>query len=379
MKILITGAHFTPALAVIEELKKYQGIEIAYVGRIHTMEGYNTPSIESQVLPEMGVKFIPITAGRLQRGFGLYTISSLLKIPVGFIQAFYILFKENPGVILSFGGYVGLPIVFAGWLLNIPIIIHEQTLVSGLANKISSLFADKIALSFTQVINSYTKTFLTGNPLRFEILNPVEKITPDFVQLFEYSKKVKLPVILIMGGNQGSHIINNTVEQIVNKLTKIACIIHVTGDNKFGDFERLENFQNNCYLVKKWIGEDLGHILSKIDLVISRAGMNTLCELAYFHLPALVIPLPNLYQDEQMKNAEYFEKLNLVKILPQSKLSAENLLKNIKICFNDLNLSRVKLRDQWNKKLKDAKKVIIPDAAKRIALETVILANTRSL
>src|SRR5437868_379316 len=119
MKILVTGAHFTPAVATIEQLKKYPDISIVYVGRKTTQEGDSSPSAESKILPTLGIKYIPITTGRLQRSFTIYTIPSLLKIPIGFIQAFYLILKEKPTVILSFGGYVALPLVFVGWLFSI--------------------------------------------------------------------------------------------------------------------------------------------------------------------------------------------------------------------------------------------------------------------
>lgn len=356
MKILITGAHFTPAVAVIEELKKNYKAEVVYVGRKTTLEGDNTPSQESQILPKLGVKFIPIITGRLQREFTKYSVPSLLKIPIGFMQALLIILKEKPDVVLSYGGYVAVPVVIAGWLFSVPVIVHEQTLVSGLANRISSFFAEKIALSFSGDHRfNQQKTVLTGNPIRKEILG---------VKL-SHSRRVK-PLILITGGNQGSHIINLAVEESLDKLTKIASIIHVTGDNRFHDFERLQKLQQERYLVRKWIGEEYGAILKKVDLVVSRAGINTLTELAYLGIPALVIPIPYLYQDEQNKNAKFFENLGGYKILPQSKLSPDTLLKNIKICLKDL--------DQLKVSAKEAKKAIFPAAAKRLALETTLLA-----
>ncbi|MDD5415814.1 MAG: UDP-N-acetylglucosamine--N-acetylmuramyl-(pentapeptide) pyrophosphoryl-undecaprenol N-acetylglucosamine transferase [Candidatus Daviesbacteria bacterium] len=364
MKILVTGAHFTPAVAVIEELKKFDGAKIVYVGRRTTLEGDGSASPESQVLPALGVKFIPIITGRLQRSFTIYTIPSLFKIPVGFIQALYIILSEKPDVILSFGGYVAVPVVIAGWLFSIPIIIHEQTLVSGLANKISAFCADKIAVSFEPDVFKSEKVILTGNPIRREIVE-----ISQGVKLTHPRGGLEVPTILIMGGNQGSHIINLAVEEVLNKLTKLAYVIHATGDNKYGDFERLESLGRfgERYLVKKWIGKGYGAILKKADLVISRAGINTLTELAYLGKPALVIPIPYLYQDEQNKNAGYFEKLGLVRILPQSKLSAEALFKNIRVMLSDLN--------QLIERAKKAKKVIVPDAAKRLALETMLLAK----
>ena len=178
MKILLTGAHFTPAAAVVDKLKKYPNTKIVYVGRKTTLEGDSSISQESQILPRMGVKFIPIITGRLQREFSFYTIPSLLKIPVGLVQSLYIILSERPKVVLSFGGYVAVPIVAISWLFSIPIIIHEQTSVSGLANKISAFFADKIALSFNQA-KLGEKSIFVGNPLRKEITNPVKKIPSE--------------------------------------------------------------------------------------------------------------------------------------------------------------------------------------------------------
>lgn len=349
MKILVTGAHFTTAVAVIEELKKNKNVDVVYVGRKTTQEGDTTPSAESQVLPGMGVKFISLTAGRLQRKFTIYTVPSLLKIPIGFIQAFYILLKEKPNVILSFGGYVGVPIVIVGWLLSIPIIIHEQTLVSGLANSISSWVADKIAISFPR--KSSNKTILTGNPLRKEILE----------ERGHRSNESKL--IFITGGNQGSHAINLAVEGCLDKLTRLADVVHQTGDSKFKDFERLEKIHDDKYQVSKFINaKEMAYLLKNADLVISRAGINTLTELAFFGTPAIVIPLPFLYKNEQMENAKFFENLGLVKILPQSKLSSETLLENTENSLKNI--------ENLKKQAKKAQEVIIPDAAKRLALET---------
>ena len=362
-KILITGSHFTPAVAVIEQFKKYPYVKIVYVGRKNTQEGDSSKSPESQIIPKLGVKFIPIITGRLQRSLSIYTIPSLFKVPVGLIQALYIILTEKPDVTLSFGGYVAVPIVIASWLFSIPILIHEQTLVSGLANRISAVFADKVALSFkSNQING--KQIITGNPLR-SIVKGNESKLGGYGEIFRLAGKEKLPVILITGGNQGSRIINKTVEECLNKLTKIACVIHVTGENKFKDFERLKGKEGERYLVRKWIGQEYGTILKKVDFVISRAGINTLTELAYIGKPVLVIPFPYLYGDEQNKNAKYFENVGLVKILPQSKLSGSSLVENIKLLLKNLH--------KLKQKAKNARKVLTGDGAQRLALETMLL------
>lgn len=372
MKILITGSHFTPAQAVIEEFEKDSSLDLVYIGRKHTREGDSALSVESQVLPKLGVKFIPIISGRLQRSFTIYTIPSLFKIPIGFLQSFYFLIKEKPDVVLSFGGYVAVPVIFSAWLLGVPVIIHEQTLISGLANTISSWFADKIAVSFADNSFSGKQTVLTGNPLRRDLLKE-NSVSSDIKMILDTARKEKLPIILITGGNQGSHIINSAVSKCLDDLTKITCVVHQTGDSKFLDFENLTQQQQNIkhpqrYLAKKWIeAEDVGSIFKKVDLVISRAGINTLLELAYFGVPALIIPIPYIYKDEQNKNAKFFEKLGLAKILSQKSLSGDSLLTTIKNMIKD--------EKDLKEAAKQAKNIVIPDAAKRLALETLLLSK----
>lgn len=375
MKILITGTHFTPAQAVMEELKNHPGVEISYIGRKYTKEGDQTPSVESQILPKMGVKFIPLTSGRLQRSFTFYTIPSLLKIPWGFLSALYLVAKEKPDVTLSFGGYVGLPVVFASWLLSVPIIIHEQTLIPGLANQLSSLFADKKAVSFPRE-NSEINVILTGNPIRKEIFSASPKAGFATGRAVHLHLRSRLPLIFVTGGNQGSHLINQTVSDILEELTEFACVIEQTGDSKYLDFEQaLKKKQSlahpDRFLAKKWLdAEEMAKILKTSDLVISRAGINTMLELAYLGVPALVIPIPYLTHDEQNTNAQYFAKLGLAKILPQEKLTPENLLENIKEMLKDLP----NLKENAQK----AKNAVIPDAAKRLSLETLLLGKKKS-
>ncbi len=375
MKIVVTGAHFTPAQAVIEEFKKDPEVELIFIGRKTTPLG--VPTLESQNLPKLGVKFYPIIAGGLKRFISLGTITSLIKIPIGFIQSFYILSKEKPSVILSFGGYVGVPVVISAWLLSIPVILHEQTLISGLANRISSLFANKIAVSFdSKYFFKKEKIVLTGNPIRKELLSVdnkkfhIEKnvTNPEIIKIIKFAKTQKLPLVYITGGNQGSHAINLAVDECLEKLTKVTYVIHQTGDSAFKDYEMLVQKKSDKYFVKKWFDvSDLAAIYKNVDLVISRAGANTLLELAFFQLPALVVPIPYLSGDEQNKNAKFFQSKGLVEILSQEKLSAKTLLENITSMLKNIHSLKIKA--------KTAKELVIKDAAKRLKLETLTLVN----
>lgn len=337
-KILITGSHFTPAEAVTTQLQDQGYQQIVYVGRKTTMEGDKTPSAESQILPKMGVKYRTITTGRVQRSLTWYTIPSLLKIPWGLLHAGWILFQEKPQIIVSFGGFVAVPIVVMGWLMRIPIIIHEQTLVTGLANSVSALFATKIAVTFDANYDfPKSKVVVTGNPMRESIIKatsmPVDK---QLARLVRLAKKANKPLIMITGGNQGSHAINLAIEQALPQLAKDYFIVHQSGDSKYHDAERLEKLAlklkiNHKYLVRKWInGADMASLLKAATIVVSRAGINTLYELAYLKVPSLLIPVPYLHKNEQTVNARYFEKLGVAQVLLQQNLTAESLIYSIK-------------------------------------------------
>ncbi len=371
MKIVVTGSHFTPAQAVIEQLQKNAAAEIVYIGRKYTREGDQTPSVESQVIPALGVRFIPVTSGRLQRKFTPYTIPSLLKIPFGLCQAFWILLWEQPAVVLSFGGYSSVPVVVAAWLLSIPVIIHEQTLAAGLADKIGALFADKIALSFADSKRSGSKFVLTGNPIRQGLLRRRNAGSRQYANFLKNSRSAGLPVVLVTAGNQGSHSINLAVEGGLTKLTEAAFVVHQTGDSKFADFERLEQAgpslpHSERYLVRKWIeAEDFGFLLRHTDLAVARGGVNTLLELAFFEVPTLVIPLPFL--PEQRLNAQFFTDMGLAKILHQSNLTPENLADTVGEMLSE--------GEALKQKAKMSGSLVIHDSARRLSQETLILAE----
>ncbi len=339
-KIVISGGHLTPALAVIEELQKRGDWQIFYFGRPYSTEGDKTPSLESKIIRQKGIKFIPINFGRIQHKFTRYTLLSFLRIPYGFILTFYYLFRLKPDLVLSFGSYVGVTVSFWAWLLAIPVAIHEQTTVFGLANKITSFWAKKIFVSWpkTRKYLSKEKMILTGNPLRQEVFLFNQGIWNAF------KLDSKLPLILVTGGNQGSHRINLAVEAILERILSKYNLCHLTGHLQiFNDFKRLSEKKKelpinlkNRYLLKEYFTEEWGTILKKADLVVSRAGINTISELLTLGKPQLLIPIPWLPGDEQTKNAQMIKKMGLGEILSQDNLTPESLLEKIESMMKNL-------------------------------------------
>src|SRR3989344_5071506 len=216
MKIIIVGGHLSPALSVLDALPK--NWEILFVGRKYVFEGEKSLSLEYKIINDLKIPFEEISTGRLQRKFTKNTIPSLFKLPSGFFKAFGILRKFQPDVVLGFGGYLQIPVIFASFFLKIPVVLHEQTLESGFSNKICSPIAKKICISWESSVKFFpkTKTVLTGNPIRKDIIDKSQ--IPN-----------SRPLIYVTGGSSGSHFINSLIEQVLKKILIDFKLIHQTG------------------------------------------------------------------------------------------------------------------------------------------------------
>ncbi len=368
MKLLIVaggGGHFAPALAVIEKLPK--DWELLVVGRKYVFEGDQSFSLEYQTAKKLNIPFKPLTTGRLQRKFTKYTINSLLKIPVGLAQATAILNGFKPDVVLSFGGYVSVPITLSASILRIPIVIHEQTLEAGVANKLVARFARKICISWEQSGKFFPKgkIVLTGNPLRKEF-EMGDLRTDKYINDSPHVKSFER-TIYITGGSSGSHAINILIEGCIEKLLEKYNIIHQVGSStQYHDFERLTKLRDNLslelksgYRLYKFIDPSkVADFLNKADLVISRSGMNTVTELMYFGKPSILIPLPYGQHQEQLKNALFIKNLGIAEIAEQNTLTPQQLLVLVERMFDNIKMYR--------KNAAEGKKLIDINAADKI-------------
>lgn len=299
MKLIITaggGGHFAPALSVMNNLPK--DWEVLFVGRKYAFEADKTLSFEYKTAQDLGLPFQSIETARLQRHWSKHTLVSFTKFPTGVAQAYAIVKKYKPDLILSFGGYVSLPVAFAGAMLGIPIVVHEQTLQAGLANKIVSRFAKTICVSWEESKKYFPKekVVVTGNPIK------LEKITSgDFFKDHVSVLNENFPILYITGGSLGSHAINIFIAECIEKLLQRYIVVHQTGDSQeFKDYDALikkrEEFSpvlQKRYILTKFIDPyAVRSVLDKTTLVIARAGMSTVSELLYIGKPALFIPLP---------------------------------------------------------------------------------------
>ncbi len=321
MKICVIGGHLSPALATIDALPKQT--EIVFVGRKYSLEGDTTPSLEYKTVREREIPFIHLETGRLQRRFSKHTLPSLLRLPKGFSEAFRVLREQKPDLILGFGGYLSIPLCFAGFVMHIPIIIHEQTLEAGLANKLVAKFATKVCISFENSKKFFPKgkCILTGNPMRKEILEVKGKKREENPR----------PVILVTGGSAGSKAINTEIEKLLPDLLKKYSVIHLTGGaNALEDYHRLSKIKSDHYTLHPFATpKEYAAYLSKSDMVICRSGMNTVTELLALEKPCILIPLPHGQKNEQLKNALFLKQAGIGVVLEQGNITSEKLLRTI--------------------------------------------------
>lgn len=330
-KIIITGGHLTPAVALIDALllKKWK---IWYVGRKHSQEDDKSLSIEYKKILSYkdNVNLLSITTGKLQRYISLTFFSSFIKVPLGLVQSFYWLLTIKPNVVLSFGGYVALPVCFSAFILRIPIITHEQTRSPGLANKIIGKVAKIICITWPDTRKFFTssKVQITGLPVRKAIFSEGRKI----------EIKLDKPLIYISGGSQGSHAINMLFEPILATLLGDFSIIHQCGSTvRFNDFQKFLDLKNNLpsifskrYMPLGYVEEDyLGWVYKHTNFAVARSGANTVTELALLGIPALFIPISWSASSEQYYNAKLYKDNGAGEILIQEKINSHDLLKII--------------------------------------------------
>ena len=315
-KIVLTGGgtagHVTPNIALLPKLKE-AGYEIYYIG---SYEGIERKLIESYEIPYYG-----ISSGKLRRYFDWKNFSDPFKVLKGYGQAISILKKLKPDVVFSKGGFVSVPVVMAAKHCKIPAIIHESDMTPGLANKLAIPSATKVCCNFPETLQYLPegKAVLTGSPIRSELLKGDKVHALNFIGNFTAKK----PTLMVIGGSIGSVVINDTVRKALPELLKEYQVVHLCGKGNLAP--ELDGTQG--YVQYEYIKEELNDLFALADIVISRAGANTICELLALHKPNILIPLSAAAsRGDQILNARSFEKQGFSYVLEEEKLTEETLL-----------------------------------------------------
>ncbi|MBU1778585.1 MAG: UDP-N-acetylglucosamine--N-acetylmuramyl-(pentapeptide) pyrophosphoryl-undecaprenol N-acetylglucosamine transferase [Patescibacteria group bacterium] len=287
---------------------------------------------ERQMVEMEDIKFKAIFSGKLRRYFSLKNITDLFNIIIGFFQAFFIIIKYKPNLAISAGSFVSVPIIWASYILRIPVLIHQQDVMPGLANKLMAPFAKVITVTFKKSLDDYGKKAVwTGNPIRkqFSIFNFQFSIQ-NIKNKFNLSQN--LPIVLIMGGGTGAMAINKLVWKNLDELTKFCQIIHITGQDKNKRYA-LCVMRYACY--KFLNSNEMAEAYAAANIVVSRCGMSVLTELAHLKKPAILIPMPKTHQEE---NAKIFKEKDAAIVMDQNKITSKNFVENIKNLLNNQEL-----------------------------------------
>lgn len=249
--------------------------------------------LDTALLKDSGIPLRRIFSGKLRRYFSWMNFIDPIFVLIGFLQSLGIMLKFRPHVVFSKGGFVSLPVVTAAWVLRRKIVLHESDSRMGIANKVAARMADKVCVAFPELAKLGKKYQFTGNPIRKDI---ADGSASEGYRLTGFSPEV--PVILIWGGSQGAGQINSLVEACFDRLTLHFQVVHITGAGKgIGK-------KNPNYVHFEYLDEALKHIYAITDLIIGRAGANSLYEVAYLKKPNIIIPLRNA---DQLSNANFFE------------------------------------------------------------------------
>lgn len=376
--ILITGGHLTPAVAVVDELKKRGFSNLMWVGHKHNQTGNKELSPEFVTVNSLGIPFVNLKTGKIVRSSGIRDLPAMLKnyllIILGILSSIKIIIKNKPKLVLSFGGYLAVPVVIVAKLFRIKVLTHEQTLVVGLANKIISRFADKVLISWDSSKKFFDpkKTVLTGNPIRRDIfIIKSNEITKDFDTNF--------PTLLIYGGNQGSHEINKRLFPIIEKLLPDCNIIHQTGNSTLtNDYskalelkESINSDLRDKYVVRDYIGsENVGEVLNKSDLIFGRSGANNVSEILALGKLSILLPIPWSSHNEQELNAKFVVDTGLGYLLKQTEsLTSETVFQTILLGLNQLKTGKGFNGRQISECRELAKSKIILEAHQNVAKE----------
>ena len=378
-----SGGHVTPALATIEEIKELAEREgtwsptFLYVG--------SHGGVEREMVKAAGIPFTAIATGKLRRShrvLGHFSWSNLLdalRLPWGVLQALLLVIRFRPHVVLSTGGFVCVPPVIAAWLLRVPVITHEQTVQMGLANRIASRFARRIALTYESArdylpARLQAQTFVTGNPVRHVIFNGSPATA---LSIAGFSSGDTVPTLYVTGGAQGAQHINRAVEDALPDLLRFCRIIHQCGRQATGPTREIERLQRvraalpvhlqARYHVVDFVADEIGHLYALADAVVSRSGAGTLAEIFALGKPAIFIPLVPTGGDEQRRNAQHAARAGAAVIIEQEKLTGDTLCKR----------ARELLADPVRQKAMAcaAKGLARTDAALLLAESVIALAN----
>lgn len=317
-RILFTGGgsagHVTVNVALIPRFVEL-GWDVSYIGSMKGIESELIKNIDS-------VDYYGISTGKLRRYMSIENFKDPFRIVKGVFEAYNLIRKIKPDVVFSKGGFVSVPVVIGAKLNKVPIIIHESDITPGLANRISLPLATNICVTFPETLDHIKsdKATYVGAIIREELRSGNASQGLELLQ-FVNNK----PIILVMGGSLGSKKINGTIRNNLPKLLAQYQVVHICGKGQLDPSIHLDGYQQFEY-----IHDELPNVIASADIVVTRAGSNSIFEFLALHKPMLLIPLSRAAsRGDQILNAESFQKAGFAEVLMEEDLTDESFIQSL--------------------------------------------------
>lgn len=361
MKLMICGGgtagHVFPGIALAEALLELDpDAEVLFIG---TENG-----IEKNIIPSKGYRLITLPSKPLNRKDPLQAIAFGFSIFTSFFKALALIRKEKPDVVIGMGGFASFAPLVAGAMYGTPRLLHEQNSIPGLANRTLAKFCPTLAVSYAdskRYFNKKVGIFLTGNPIRKELLNHTDRAAAR--QNLGLEEKF---TVLIFGGSRGATKLNKAAVELAQLMNGLDVqIVLITGKNDYEEVSR--HLQGNTQFKIFAFHDDMGKLYSASDLVVSRAGATTLAEITALGKPSILIPYPYATDDHQYENAKMLEKNEAALLIRDQDITGQAIFNKIKQLVDNVD----QLQHLANSVLDYGR----PDAAR--ALAKVVLAEQR--
>jgi UDP-N-acetylglucosamine--N-acetylmuramyl-(pentapeptide) pyrophosphoryl-undecaprenol N-acetylglucosamine transferase len=369
-----TGGHTYPALTTIRAVRAR--LDAAGIRPQFLWVGVAT-GLEARICRQEGIPFRAITTGKLRRSPTprelAKNVTDAFRIPLGMLQAFVIVLRTRPDVVLSTGGYVCVPVGVASWLLRRPLVMHEQVAALGLANRILARLATVVLLSHDSSLahlpaRARGRAVVTGNPIRPEVLTGDPRRG-----MAGYGPGAQPPLVLVTGGATGAVQINELVAGILRDVLPYCYMLHQSGEYGFAAAQAaaaaLPEQIGRRYRVVDYIHDELPDVLAAADIVIGRSGAGTTAELTALGKPAILIPLVPTGGDEQRRTARHLAESGAARMLTGRDATPDRLREEL--------LALLKDPQERERMAGNARRLGRPDAAERVAGEVIGVARKR--
>lgn len=384
MKILFTGGgtggHFYPIVAVAQAIRERARERKILLPAMY----YMAPTkYNPRALFDNEIEFVPVSAGKVRRYFSLLNFIDPFKTAFGCISALFKMYSIFPDVIFGKGGYASFPTLFAARMLHIPVLIHESDSRPGRVNLWASKFARKIAISYESAAAQFGtlvrkdgspttlagKIAYTGNPIRAEIAEPLTNGAFEFLGLEQNT-----PVILVLGGSQGSQAINDIILQGLPELLNKYQVIHQTGRANLPEIKETTGviLKDHPHAYRYHPFDYLNELALRMsagvaNVIVSRAG-STIFEIASWGVPSIIIPLPSSISHDQTANAFAYAETGAASVIEENNLSAHILIEEIDRIYNNKSIRETMASQARAFARRDSAR-LIADALLDIALE----------